>query len=350
MTSGPLLAIDSLAVSFATETGIVRAVDDVSLTVGRGETVAIVGESGSGKSATVMSVLGLTRSPNATIKGSISFDGIELVTATEEELDKLRGSRVSMVFQDPMTALNPVQRVQAQIAEQIRAHERVSKQAARARAIELLTRVGIPRAEDRGRAYPHEFSGGMRQRVMIAMALSTSPELIIADEPTTALDVTVQAQILSYLRSLCQEQGTSLLLVTHDLGVVAEVADRVTVMYGGTVVEEGSVHEVFGDPRHPYTWGLLGSVARLDVPRRRRLSAIPGGPPSATSQRVGCGLAPRCPHVHDACRTEPPLRGSDPVDELHKDRCWLSLEQKSTLRGPTGNIRLWPVDLEDSHV
>jgi oligopeptide/dipeptide ABC transporter ATP-binding protein len=348
MSVDPLLSIDSLSVTFTTERGVVRAVDEVSIRVARGETVALVGESGSGKSATVMSILGLTRAPNVEVTGSITFDGQELLSATETELDRVRGSRVCMVFQDPMTALNPVQRVRAQIVEQIQAHERVSTRAAQQRATELLVRVGIPHAEHRVRDYPHQFSGGMRQRVMIAMALSTAPELLVADEPTTALDVTVQAQILGSLRALCDEQGTSLLLVTHDLGVVAEIADRVTVLYSGRVVEEGSVRDIFYDPHHPYAWGLLGSVARLDVPRRRRLSAIPGTPPSPTSARVGCGLRPRCPHAHAQCSEEPELRASDSASAQHRDRCWLTLGQKSTLRGPAGDIRLVPEEATDN--
>ncbi|TMM10418.1 MAG: ABC transporter ATP-binding protein, partial [Actinobacteria bacterium] len=247
-----LLEVDDLQVCFTTEEGVVRCVDGVSFTLDRGEVLGIVGESGSGKSVTAMTLLGLTRSPNATIQGEAHLDGLDLVRASQEELRRVRGARVAMIFQDPMTA--------DQIVEQIRAHEHVSRGAAMDRSVQLLERVGIPRARDRVRAYPHEFSGGMRQRVMIAMALSCSPEVLIADEPTTALDVTIQAQILAEIEDLRRETGVAVILVTHDLGVVADVADRVVVMYAGRVVEEGSLSEVFYDPQHPYTWGLLGSV------------------------------------------------------------------------------------------
>lgn len=343
--SKSLLSIESLSVTFATEHGPVRAVDDVTLTVAPGEAVALVGESGSGKSVTVLTALGLTRAPNATFTGSVMFNGTELLTASEAQLDAVRGSHACMVFQDPMSALNPVHRVQDQIVEQIQAHERVSTRVARTRAVTLLNGVGIPHAEQRARDYPHQFSGGMRQRVMIAMALSTSPELIIADEPTTALDVTVQAQVLGYLRALCDEQGTSLLLVTHDLGVVAEVADRVTVMYGGRVVEEGTASDVFYDPNHPYTWGLLGSVPRLDSPKRRRLSAIPGSPPSPAETPTGCALRARCPHAHETCLEAPPLVTADASSPNHRDRCWLTREQKVARRGAPGEISLVPTEL-----
>jgi ABC-type dipeptide/oligopeptide/nickel transport system ATPase component len=267
-TTDEVLRVEHLKVSFRTERGVVQAVDDVSFGVGRGEVLAIVGESGSGKSVSAMTLMGLTRSPNATISGSARLaDGIDLVTASDHDLQRVRGSRVAMIFQDPMSALTPVYRVGDQIAEQIRVHEKVSKAAARARAVELLQRVGIPHAAERSRAYPHQFSGGMRQRVMIAMALSCSPEILIADEPTTALDVTIQSQILAEIEELRQETGVAVLLITHDLGVVAEVASRVVVMYAGRVVEECGVHEIFKDPLHPYTWGLLGSVPRIDKTR-----------------------------------------------------------------------------------
>ncbi len=268
MSDAALLDVRDLRVSFATEDGVVRAVDGVSFTVNRGEVVAIVGESGSGKSVTAMTLMGLTRGPNARFEGSAMFDGKELVTASEAELRRVRGAGIAMVFQDPMSSLDPVHRVGHQIVEQIRAHDHdVSKTQAMGRAVELMERVGIPRAAERVRSYPHEFSGGMRQRVMIAMALSCSPKLLIADEPTTALDVTIQAQILDELRQLRDETGAGIILVTHDLGVVADIADRIVVMYSGRVVEQGSLDEIFYDPQHPYTWGLLGSITRLDRDR-----------------------------------------------------------------------------------
>ncbi|HEY3702340.1 MAG TPA: ABC transporter ATP-binding protein [Acidimicrobiales bacterium] len=327
-----LLEVDDLRVSFTTEEGVVRSVDGVSFSVDQGEMLGVVGESGSGKSVTAMTLLGLTRSPNATIKGAAYLDGLDLVRASEPELRRVRGARVAMIFQDPMTALNPVQRVGAQIVEQIRAHEHVSKPAAMDRAVQLLERVGIPRARDRVRAYPHEFSGGMRQRVMIAMALSCSPQVLIADEPTTALDVTIQAQILAEIEDLRRETGVAVILVTHDLGVVADVADRVVVMYAGRVVEEGSLNEIFYDPQHPYTWGLLGSVPRADRSRPERLPTIPGQPPSLLRPPGGCHFQPRCPHRMPRCAEVPPLDARLPDHPLHKDRCWLEVGDKRRLR------------------
>jgi oligopeptide/dipeptide ABC transporter ATP-binding protein len=335
-----VLRVEHLKVSFRTERGVVQAVDDVSFGVGRGEVLAIVGESGSGKSVSAMTLMGLTRSPNATISGSARLaDGTELITASDSALRRVRGSRIAMIFQDPMSALTPVYRVGDQIAEQIRAHEKVSKAAARARAVELLGRVGIPNAAERSRAYPHQFSGGMRQRVMIAMALSCSPEILIADEPTTALDVTIQSQILAEIEDLRQETGVAVLLITHDLGVVAEVATRVVVMYAGRVVEESDVHEIFKDPLHPYTWGLLGSVPRIDKGRPERLPTIQGSPPSLLHPPSGCHFKTRCPHRFAACDTEPELRALEP-QSAHRDRCHLSLEDKRRMRIVDGAIGL----------
>src|SRR3954447_14586210 len=275
--SEPLLSVKDLRVSFATEEGVVQAVDGVTFDLAPGEVLAVVGESGSGKSVTAMTLMGLTRSPNARFDGSAKLRDVELVTATDDQLMKIRGGEIAMVFQDPMSSLDPVYRIGDQIVEQIRAHDRkISKAAAMDRVVTLLERVGIPRARERVRSYPHEFSGGMRQRVMIAMALSCSPSLLIADEPTTALDVTIQAQILRELGSLRDETGAGIILVTHDLGVVADIADRVVVMYAGRIVEQGSLDELFYDPQHPYTWGLLGSITRLDRDRSERLPAIPG--------------------------------------------------------------------------
>jgi oligopeptide/dipeptide ABC transporter ATP-binding protein len=335
-----VLRVENLKVSFRTERGVVHAVDDVSFAVRPGEVLAIVGESGSGKSVSAMTLMGLTRSPNAMISGSARLaDGTELITAGDEEMQRVRGSRIAMIFQDPMSALTPVYRVGDQIVEQIRAHQKVSKAAAHARAVELLERVGIPRAAERARAFPHQFSGGMRQRVMIAMALSCSPEILIADEPTTALDVTIQSQILAEIEDLRNETGVAVLLITHDLGVVAEVASRVVVMYAGRVVEEADVHEVFKDPLHPYSWGLLGSIPRIDKGRPDRLSTIVGSPPSLLAPPSGCHFKTRCPHRFDQCDTEPKLRALDP-DSAHRDRCHLTLEDKRRLRVVDGAIGL----------
>ena len=315
-----LLSVQDLAVRFATDDGELRAVDGVSFDLGAGEIVAIVGESGCGKSVTAQTLIGLTRSPNATITGSVLFDGRDLNTLPQSELRTLRGARIAMVFQDPMTSLNPVYRVGDQIAEAIRAHRDVSKAQAIARAVELLESVGIPNAQRRVRDYPHEFSGGMRQRVMIAMALALDPEVLIADEPTTALDVTIQAQILDLLRTFNRERGLAVLLITHDLGVVAELADRVVVMYAGQVVEQAPVEALFADPQHPYTRGLLSSIPRLDVPGSQRLAQIPGSPPSLLSPPAGCRFAARCPEVFADCATPPALTARSAGD--HLVRCW----------------------------
>jgi peptide/nickel transport system ATP-binding protein len=329
----PLLSVDGLRVAFATEDGIVQAVDGVSFSVEAGEVVAIVGESGSGKSVTAMTLMGLTRGPNARFEGEATFDGTELVKASAQQLQRVRGAGIAMVFQDPMSSLDPVHRVGKQIVEQIRAHDRkVSKAQAMDRAVELMERVGIPRAADRLRSYPHEFSGGMRQRVMIAMALSCSPKLLIADEPTTALDVTIQAQILDELRQLRDETGAGVILVTHDLGVVADIADRVIVMYSGRVVEQGTLDDIFYDPQHPYTWGLLGSITRVDADRSVRLPAIPGMPPSLLRAPKGCHFRPRCPHAFERCTEVPELKNRVPGRPESLDRCFLELEQKRTLR------------------
>ncbi len=336
----PLLEVEGLQVSFATEDGLVRAVDGVSFTLDRGEVVAIVGESGSGKSVTVMTLMGLTRSPNSRFAGSARLRGGDLVTASEEELERVRGREIAMIFQDPISSLNPVQRVGAQIVEQIRAHENISKAAALDRAVELMERVGIPRARDRARSYPHEFSGGMRQRVMIAMALSLSPSVLIADEPTTALDVTIQAQILKEIRQLSLESNSGVIFVTHDLGVVADIADRVLVMYAGQMVEQGTVDEIFYDPQHPYTWGLMGSITRVDRDPPRRLPAIPGQPPSLLRVPEGCHFLPRCPHAFDRCREVPPLESRVPGYPDHLDRCWLDLADKRAKREVGGRIGL----------
>jgi peptide/nickel transport system ATP-binding protein len=328
----PLLEIEDLRVAFPTDEGMARAVDGVSLTLEPGEVLAIVGESGSGKSVTVMSLLGLVR---GRVEGSARLLGRELLGAPEEELRRVRGAEIAMVFQDPMSALNPVQRVGDQIAEQIRAHDRgVDRAQARERAAELLERVSIPR--ERARAYPHELSGGMRQRVMMAMALSCSPRVLIADEPTTALDVTIQAQLLQQLRQLGAQSNLGIILVTHDLGVVADIADRIAVMYAGQVVEAGTLDELFYDPQHPYTWGLLGSIPRVDRRRPERLPAIPGAPPSPLDPPAGCRFCPRCPHRFARCAQPPPLERR----AGHPDRCWLAPADKRRLRVVDGIVGL----------
>jgi peptide/nickel transport system ATP-binding protein len=328
----PILQAQDLAVSFETDEGTVQAVDGASFELQAGEVLAIVGESGSGKSVTAMTILGLTRSPNARFEGTIRYQGQELLTASDEELQRVRGAEIAMVFQDPMTSLNPVMKVGQQIIEQIQEHEGSPDAEARERVVELLDRVGIPRARDRIDSYPFEFSGGMRQRVMIAMALSCNPSVLIADEPTTALDVTIQAQILERIRELRDETGAAVILVTHDLGVVADIADRIAVMYAGRIVEQGTLDDIFYDPQHPYTWGLLGSIARVDRPRPDRLPAIAGLPPSLADRPEGCHFRPRCPHEFAECMKVPPLEARLPGAPQHKDRCWLTLEQKRERR------------------
>jgi peptide/nickel transport system ATP-binding protein len=328
----PLLTVDELAVSFATEEGFVQAVDGVSFELHAGEILAVVGESGSGKSVTAMTLMGLTRSPNARFSGEAHYKGLELVGASEDKLREVRGAEIAMIFQDPMTSLNPVLKIGDQIIEQIQEHEALPDNAARERTVELLERVGIPRARDRLDNYPFEFSGGMRQRVMIALALSCDPSILIADEPTTALDVTIQAQILHRMRELRDETGAAVILVTHDLGVVADIADRIAVMYSGRIVEEGTLDEIFYDPQHPYTWGLLGSITRVDRPRPERLPAIAGMPPSLADRPAGCHFRPRCPHEFERCPEVPPLVARVDSQSSHSDRCWLTPDEKRKRR------------------
>jgi peptide/nickel transport system ATP-binding protein/oligopeptide transport system ATP-binding protein len=337
----PLLSARDLEVAFATEGGRLQAVDGVSFDLSPGEVLAIVGESGSGKSVTAQTVMGLTRSPNAQIRGSVKLRGDELIDAPEMALRTVRGDQIAMVFQDPMTSFNPVQRLGDQIVEAIQAHRKdVGQEEALRHATELLDSVGIPDAERRVHSYPHEFSGGMRQRAMIAMALALDPEILIADEPTTALDVTIQAQILELLGELNRERDLATILITHDLGVVAEVADRVLVMYAGRVVEQGTLEEIFYDPQHPYTWGLLGSLTRIDRPRPHRLPQIRGAPPSLLDLPEGCSFRPRCPHAFSRCPQVPGLEARLPEAPGHLDRCWLAPEQKRERRQVEGRIGL----------
>ena len=338
--SEPLLKVEDLKVRFNTDEGIVKAVEGISFELSAGETLGIVGESGSGKSVANLTILGLTRSPNAEISGRIMFGGNDLVEMTADDLREVRGNQISMIFQDPLSSLHPFYKVGKQLVEAIQVHRDVSNADAMARAVELLGLVGIPDPERRAGEYPHEFSGGMRQRAMIAMALTNDPQLLIADEPTTALDVTTQAQILRLLERLRQEFGMAMIMITHDLGVVAEVADRVQVMYAGQVVESGTLEQIFYDPQHPYTWGLLGSLTRIDKPRTARLAQIAGQPPSLISLPEGCHFRDRCPHAFNRCTQAPPLE-QRVSQQGHTDRCWLSAEQKQTLRVvSTGEIGL----------
>ncbi|MHB8275895.1 MAG: ABC transporter ATP-binding protein [Dermatophilaceae bacterium] len=306
----PFLQVKDLHVHFPTDDGLVRAVDGIDFTLERGQTIGIVGESGSGKSVTSLAILGLHRRSKAKLSGQILLEGEDLLTVSDERIRRLRGNQMAMVFQDPLSALHPYYTIGAQIVEAYRCHHEVSKGAARKRAIEMLDRVGIPNPNLRVDHYPHQFSGGMRQRAMIAMALVNDPKLLIADEPTTALDVTVQAQILELMKDLQKEFGSAIIIITHDLGVVADVADDIIVMYGGRCVEKGSVDEVFYTPQHPYTWGLLASMPRLDRVRTDRLDPIPGNPPSLINLPSGCAFNPRCAHrgevEGDRCRTEMP--------------------------------------------
>jgi len=314
----PLLAIDNLTIAFRTPTGILPVVEAISLTLDPGEILGLVGESGSGKSLTALAVMRLITDPNAIVTGAIRFRGDNLLALPEPAIRALRGGAIAMIFQDPMTALTPVYKIGAQIAEQIRIHQPLSRSAARTRATDLLAAVGIPDPRATANRFPHQLSGGMRQRVMIAMALSCDPALLIADEPTTALDVTVQAQILDLILTLRKNFGSSVLLITHDMGVVAQTADRVAVMYAGNIAESGATATVFADPRHPYTSGLLAAIPRLTGPRPDRLAAIPGAPPAPQNRPTGCPFSPRCALVFDRCATRPPLTRH----AGHAAACW----------------------------
>ncbi len=318
MSGRPVLEASDLRVQFDTQDGCVEAVAGVSFSLEAGQVLGIVGESGSGKSVACLAMLGLAGS-SATVRGAARFRGRNLVGLPERELCTIRGCDIAMVFQDPMTSLNPVYTVGHQIAEQLRAHLDLDRRQARARAIAMLDRVGIPDGRRRFDSFPHEFSGGMRQRAMIAMALCCEPAVLIADEPTTALDVTIQAQIIDLIAALKDDLGAAVIMISHDLGVVADIADEVAVMYSGRIVEQAAKREIFDGPQHPYTWGLLASIPRLDRPRPRRLTPIPGLPPAPVADATGCRFAPRCAHAFDRCEAEPALerRGG------HRDRCWL---------------------------
>jgi peptide/nickel transport system ATP-binding protein len=322
-TAEPLLRVENLRVEFPTEDGVVHAVDGVSYSIEAGKTLGIVGESGSGKSVSSLTTLGLTRAQGAKVQGTMLFDGRDLVALPEGEMRKIRGNEIAMIFQDPLSSLHPFYRVGAQLVEAVLVHRKVSKSAARARAVELLELVGIPDPKNRVDAFPHEFSGGMRQRAMIAMALANEPKLLIADEPTTALDVTVQAQILALLEDLQRRLGMAIIIITHDLGVVAEMADEIAVMYAGRIVERASAKQIFAEPQHPYTWGLLRSIPRLDSPRGEELVPISGRPPSLINRPPGCHFHPRCPYVQEEHKRIDPQLEPLPDEPGHTVACLL---------------------------
>jgi oligopeptide/dipeptide ABC transporter ATP-binding protein len=320
-----LLDVRGLKTYLNTSMGVVKAVDGVSFQVKPGETVAIVGESGCGKTMTALSIMRLIPRPQAEIVGGeIRFQGTDLLKLDDEAMRRVRGAEIAMIFQEPMTSLNPVLTIERQLTETLEAHGAASKQEARARALELLRLVGIPDPAERLRQYPHQFSGGMRQRVMIAIALSCRPKLVLADEPTTALDVTIQAQLLELMRGLSRQFDVALVIITHNLGVVARYADRVNVMYAGKIIESGAAADVYGNPRHPYTIGLLHSVPRLDQPRKARLDPIEGQPPDLWNLPPGCSFRPRCKFAVEKCAGEiPPLRAIEPG---HETACWVAEE------------------------
>ena len=318
-----LLTVEGLKTHFFTPSGVVKAVDGISYDVREGETLAIVGESGCGKSVGALSIMRLVASPPGRIvNGSVMFDGIDLLAVSEQQMRTIRGNRIAMIFQEPMTSLNPVLTIGKQITESLELHLKMDRAEAQRRAVELLEMVGIPDAPSRLKQYPHQFSGGMRQRVMIAMAMSCNPRLLIADEPTTALDVTIQAQILELIKDLSAQLGTAVIIITHNLGVVARYADRVNVMYAGKIIERGTAIDIYENPQHPYTQGLLDSVPRLDEDRKLRLESIEGMPPDLMELPGGCSFRPRCRFAVDRCAEEtPPLM---PVDDGHTAACWVT--------------------------
>ena len=323
--SDPVLEVRGLSTSFFTDDGEVKAVRDVSFDLAAGETLGIVGESGCGKSVTALSILGLVARPGRVVAGEILFKGRDLLSIGREELRQIRGRDIAMIFQDPLSSLNPVHRIGAQIEEAMRAHDKIASREVRPRGLDLLRQVHVPDAARRVRDYPHQFSGGMRQRVMIAMGLSNRPEILIADEPTTALDVTVQAQILQLLRDLNRDLGTSIILITHNLGVVAGLCKRVIVMYAGEIVEEGSTEQIFDSPQHPYTWSLLRSLPRVDADRHERLRSIEGLPPDLIAPPQGCKFNPRCPFRLERCFSEDPEL--EPVGDGHIAACWVTMKR-----------------------
>ncbi|WP_106342632.1 ABC transporter ATP-binding protein [Laceyella sediminis] len=332
-----ILEVKDLHVSFKTYKGEVKAVRGVDFHLNKGETIAIVGESGCGKSVTSQTIMRLIPNPPGVIKqGEIIFEGTDLTKASEKQMEKIRGSEISMIFQDPMTSLNPTLTIGTQIMEGLIKHQKLDKKTAREKAIEMLRLVGIPSPESRLDQYPHQFSGGMRQRAMIAIALACQPKVLIADEPTTALDVTIQAQIIDLMKALQEKTGTSIILITHDLGVVADIADRVVVMYAGKVVESGKLEEIFYQPKHPYTWGLLGSMPRLDLSRDQELLPIMGTPPNLLDPPQGCPFAARCQHAMSICTQEMPEL--DEVSSTHQVACWLQHPMAPEVKPPTAAV------------
>ncbi|MGG1553109.1 MULTISPECIES: ABC transporter ATP-binding protein [Paenibacillus] len=335
-TNNNLLEVKDLRVSFRTYAGEVQAVRGVSFSLKKGEVLAIVGESGCGKSVTAQTLMRLIPSPPSYIKsGSIIFDGkVDITKLSNRQMEKIRGSEMGMIFQDPMTSLNPTMKIGDQITEGLMKHQGLSKKAAREKAIEILKLVGINSPEGRIHQYPHELSGGMRQRVMIAIALACSPKLLIADEPTTALDVTIQAQIIELMKSISEKTESSIIIITHDLGVVAEMAQRVVVMYAGKIIEQGTVDEIFYEPQHPYTWGLLRSVPRLDTSSDEELVPIPGTPPDLFAPPKGCAFAARCPYAMNHCLEEDPEHTI--ISETHTAACWLQHPDAPKVERPAG--------------
>lgn len=333
-----LLEVNNLRTSFFTHVGEVKAVNGVSFYLNKGEALGIVGESGSGKSITMMSLMRLLAENGKIMEGEILFGGKDLTKCTEKEMQKIRGNEIGMIFQDPMTSLNPVYTIGDQLTEGLILHKHMSKAQAYERAAELLGMVGIPSPKDRLKQYPHEFSGGMRQRVMIAMAIACEPKLLIADEPTTALDVTIQAQILELMKDLKDKINTSIILITHDLGVVADVCSRINVMYGGMLVETGTNRDIFYNPKHPYAWGLLRSIPNPKTIVKERLKPIAGQPPDLLKPPAGCPFAPRCEYAMKVCMTQRPPMFE--IDDFHKSACWLNHPDAPKVKAPIGRGNL----------
>ncbi len=333
-----LLEVDDLKMYFHTQDGVVKAVDGVSYTLDRGETLGVVGESGSGKSVTSLTIMGLIEMPPGKIEGGdVRYRGKSLLQMSEAEMQHIRGNDIAMIFQDPMTSLNPVYTIGRQLGEGLRLHRGYSKEQALQRAVELLELVGIPNPEQRVKDYPHQFSGGMRQRVMIAMALACDPDILIADEPTTALDVTIQAQIIELMKEMQEKNGNAIIMITHDLGVVADVADKIMVMYAGSPVEMGTADEIFYEPHHPYTWGLMNSIPKAEGDEKKALTPIKGNPPSLVNVPKGCSFSPRCPFATDKCRAEKPARVE--VSQGHYARCHYAADEAFVAANAPENSR-----------
>lgn len=339
-TNNNLLSVKDLEVSFHTYAGEIKAVRGVSFDVAEGEVLAVVGESGCGKSVTAQTIMKLNPMPPAVIKnGSIMLDGLDIIKLSDKEMEKVRGAVVGMIFQDPMTSMNPTMTVGSQICETLIKHQKFSRPEAMKKAIELLELVQIPNAAKRAKQYPHQFSGGMRQRGMIAMALACSPKLLIADEPTTALDVTIQAQIMDLMKDLQKKLNTAIILITHDLGVVADLAQRIVVMYAGKIVESGTLDQIYYESRHPYTWGLMGSIPRIDQDRNQKLTPIDGTPPDLFAPPPGCGFADRCEYCMNVCKEKEPELFE--LEEGHRSACWLLHPDAPRVQRPnTGGVKI----------